>query len=99
MSVGSIVGGGVSEYCSCTGESVEESSDENWELNDGFFECFVCAVCGEGGFCVRRGDVVRSVCWSCLFDLVARLEALDAVAVFASCRAMGLVLIVVLLFT
>ena len=89
---------GESEYCNCTGESVDESSEENWELNDGFLffrECrevrVVCWVIG--------GLVDRRVCWICLFDRVARLEALGAVAVFASCRAIGLVLFLVLVFT
>ena len=44
----SVVGEG-SSYSSCTGESVEESSEENCELNDGFF--FFLATEGLLMFC------------------------------------------------
>ena len=33
----SMMVGGDSEYLSSTGEFVDESSEENWELKDGFF--------------------------------------------------------------
>ena len=56
---GSIVG--EFEYWSCTGESVEESSDERLELNEGFFVFFGEGVV-RGGCCVRGEEVdVRRV--------------------------------------
>ena len=75
--------GGVGELI---GESVDESSDERWALNDGFLDCG-----GVNYGCWVSGDVVvRRICWSCLLDRVARLGAFVALDCFASCRAMVL---------
>ena len=89
----SIVFGSESVYWSCTGESVEESSEERFSRS--VFELFFLLVDWRGLACCVRGElVVRSVWCSCLLERVARFGVFEVELAFASCLAMVRVFVV-----